>query len=248
MLKSHYLNWDNYHLITAVIPGFQMFTTFTVYEPRHDKTNKVSVRLAKTQISLGIRPVWSDSSLSAWRNLGFLATHWTHSEDSDQTGRMPRLIWVFAGRTLTLSVLSCRGSYTFSFQLPDGDLWFSKVWFIAVPIVDLFNNLLVVKEMMAQTGAAGLEYGVASCTRRLLKYIWSWYYLMCIWTNENKHTWTDLDQLLANLWAPENRRARRLIWYLLTWHIQCYWTKLGLSSYEPRQANLCLRTFRHDKL
>ena len=32
------------------------------------------------------------------------------SEDSDQTGRMPRLLWVFAGRTLTLLVLSCRGS------------------------------------------------------------------------------------------------------------------------------------------
>ena len=27
-----------------------------------------------------------------------------------QTGRMPRLIWVFAGRTVTLLVLSCRGS------------------------------------------------------------------------------------------------------------------------------------------
>ena len=33
------------------------------------------------------------------------------SEDSDQTGRMPRLIQVFAGRTLTLLVSSCRGSY-----------------------------------------------------------------------------------------------------------------------------------------
>ena len=31
------------------------------------------------------------------------------SEDSDQTGWMPRLIWVFAGRTLILFVLSCRG-------------------------------------------------------------------------------------------------------------------------------------------
>ena len=28
-------------------------------EPRHDKTNKLSVRPAKTQISLGIRQVWS---------------------------------------------------------------------------------------------------------------------------------------------------------------------------------------------
>ena len=29
----------------------------------HDKTNKVIVRPAKTQISLSIRPVWSESSL-----------------------------------------------------------------------------------------------------------------------------------------------------------------------------------------
>ena len=71
----------------------------------------MSVRPAKTQISLGIRPIWSESSLSARRNLGSLATHWAHSEDSDQTGRMPRLIWVFASRTVTLLVLSCRGSY-----------------------------------------------------------------------------------------------------------------------------------------
>ena len=29
------------------------------YEPRHDKTNKMSVRQEMTQISLDIRPVWS---------------------------------------------------------------------------------------------------------------------------------------------------------------------------------------------
>ena len=55
-------------------------------------------------------PVWSESSLSTWRKLGSLATHWVHSEDSDQTGWMSRLSWVFAGRTLTMLVLSCRGS------------------------------------------------------------------------------------------------------------------------------------------
>ena len=82
-----------------------------IYEPRHDKTNKMSVRPAKTQISLGIRPVWSESPLSARRKLGFLATHWAYSEDSDQTGWMPRLICVFAGRTAILLGLSCRGSY-----------------------------------------------------------------------------------------------------------------------------------------
>ena len=79
-------------------------------DPRHEKTIKVSVRPAKTQISLGIRPVWSASSLSAWRKLGSSAAHWVQSEDSDQTGRMPRLNWVFTGRTLILLVLSCRGS------------------------------------------------------------------------------------------------------------------------------------------
>ena len=41
-----------------------------------------------------------------------------HSEDSDQTGRMPRLTWVFAGRTLTLLVLSCRGSSSVTIPHP----------------------------------------------------------------------------------------------------------------------------------
>ena len=56
------------------------------------QTNKMNC--ANTQISLGICPVWSESLLSAWRNLWSLATHWAHS---DQTGRMPRLIRVLAG-------------------------------------------------------------------------------------------------------------------------------------------------------
>ena len=67
-------------------------------------------KCAKTQISLGIRPVWAESSLSTGRNIGSVTTHWTHSEDSDQTGRMPRLIWVFAGAVILL-VLSWGGSH-----------------------------------------------------------------------------------------------------------------------------------------
>ena len=53
----------------------------SINEPRTDKTNKMSVRPAKAQISLGIRPVWKESSLSAWRKLGSLATQWAKSED-----------------------------------------------------------------------------------------------------------------------------------------------------------------------
>ena len=57
------------------------------------------VRPAKTQISLGIRPIWSESSLcTPWiaKDQIFLRAV---REDSDQTGWMPRLIWVFAGHT-----------------------------------------------------------------------------------------------------------------------------------------------------
>ena len=74
------------------------------------KQTKWHVRPARIQISLSIHPVWSEFSLSAWRKLGSLATHWTQSEDFDQTERMPRLIWVFAGRTCHLLVLSWGGS------------------------------------------------------------------------------------------------------------------------------------------
>ena len=59
----------------------------------------MTVRPAKTQISLGIRSVRLESSLCAqWvaKEPSFLHAD---SEDSDQTGWMPRLIWVFAGRT-----------------------------------------------------------------------------------------------------------------------------------------------------
>ena len=62
-----------------------------VHEPRHDKTNKMSVRPAKTQISLGIRPVCSESSLCAQsvaKDPWFLHAD---SEDSDQPGHPPSL-------------------------------------------------------------------------------------------------------------------------------------------------------------
>ena len=79
------------------------------------KPTKWHVRPAKTQISLGFRPVWSESLLSAWGKLGSLATYWVHSEDSDLTGRKPRLIWVFAGRTCHFVGFVMR--------------WLKRVWF-----------------------------------------------------------------------------------------------------------------------
>ena len=77
-----------------------------IYELWHDKTNKMSVHPAKTQISLGIRHVWSESSLCAqWvaKDPRFL-----HADSEDS--------WVFARCTLILLVLSCCSSYLY---IPD---------------------------------------------------------------------------------------------------------------------------------
>ena len=104
-LNLHNLYYEHFHFC------FDKRKKLRWFEPQHDKTNEMSVRPAKTLISLGIRPVWSESSLCAqWVAKGPRFLH-ADSEDSDQTGRMPRLIRVFAGRTLTLLVLSWGGSF-----------------------------------------------------------------------------------------------------------------------------------------
>ena len=81
------------------------------YELPHNKTTKWPVRPAKTWISLGICPVWLES---------LLCTHWVandlrflhvHSEDSDQTGQMHKLIRVYARLHVILLVLSCAASH-----------------------------------------------------------------------------------------------------------------------------------------
>ena len=59
------------------------------------KPTKWPGRPVKTKISLGIRPVWSESSLSAWRILGSSLIVCTAK--IDQTGWMPRLVWGLAG-------------------------------------------------------------------------------------------------------------------------------------------------------
>ena len=61
------------------------------------KPTKWHVCPAKTKISMGIRPVWSESSMCpqlAAKDKIFLQAN---SNGSDQTGWMPRLIWVIAG-------------------------------------------------------------------------------------------------------------------------------------------------------
>ena len=77
----------------------------------HDMTKSTKWLCAQRRLRSACASTQSDQSLHCLprRKLGSLAVCWAHSEDSDQTG-MPRLIWVFAGHTLILLVLSCHGS------------------------------------------------------------------------------------------------------------------------------------------
>ena len=66
-------------------------------------TNQQNDMCAQRRLRLAWASTQSDQSLlSTWRKLGSLAAHWAHCKDSDQTGRMPRLTRVFAGRTCHL--------------------------------------------------------------------------------------------------------------------------------------------------
>ena len=62
----------------------------------------MDVHPAKTLISLGICPVWSVFTV-AWRKLGSLVPIKHTAKTLGQTGRMPRLIWVFPGRTVRMA-------------------------------------------------------------------------------------------------------------------------------------------------
>ena len=79
----------------------------------HDMTKLTKWVCAKRRL----RSAWASAQSDQESLLG---TQWVakdprflhaDSEHSDQTGRMPRLIWVLAAHTLILLVLSCHGSY-----------------------------------------------------------------------------------------------------------------------------------------
>ena len=74
--------------------------------------NQQNGMCAQRRLSSAWASAHSDQSLRCLHeeNIGSLATHWAHNRDSVQTGRMPGLIWVFAGRTVILLLLSWGGS------------------------------------------------------------------------------------------------------------------------------------------
>ena len=80
-------------------PKHRTCKNHSTFEPPHNKTNKMTCAPSEDTDQPRHPPSLIRSLLSAWGSIGSLATHWAHSEDSDQTARMPRQIWVFAGHT-----------------------------------------------------------------------------------------------------------------------------------------------------
>ena len=91
--------------------SFQPTHTPNTCEPPHDKTNKMTVRPAKTQISLGIRPVWSESSLCAQCVAKDPNSLHADSEDSDLSLRWAHrpFYWFCheAAHVIIMKVASC---------------------------------------------------------------------------------------------------------------------------------------------
>ena len=75
------------------------------------KPTKLHVRPTKSQISLGICPVWSESLLSAWRKLRSLATHWAQAKTLIRLGGCPGWSEFSLDAHAILLVLSWGGSF-----------------------------------------------------------------------------------------------------------------------------------------
>ena len=103
-LKSPILGWHPLSTLPAPLAA-------QAGEMSHDLTKPTKWLCAQRRLRSALVSAQSDQSLlcaqSVAKGPSFL---YADSEDSDQTGQMPRLIWVFAGRTIILLVLSCRGS------------------------------------------------------------------------------------------------------------------------------------------
>ena len=78
-----------------ILLKFAQHHQLTKLSRRMTKPTKWHVRPAKTQIRPSLIRVFA----VRLKNIGPLTTYRARSEDSDQTGRMPMRIWVFAGRT-----------------------------------------------------------------------------------------------------------------------------------------------------
>ena len=80
-IKPSRMNFRNCFNIWKYSTPIREMDKVGIWAASWQNKKKWHVRAVKIRISLPIRLVYSESSLSAWRNLGSLASHWAHSED-----------------------------------------------------------------------------------------------------------------------------------------------------------------------
>ena len=98
------LSWRIFINLETLVPDGSRW-----YEPPHDKTNRISCAPSKDSDQSGHPPSLFRAFAVSMKKAVSLATYWAHSIGSDQTGRL----WVFAGRTVILLVLSLGSSYVY---------------------------------------------------------------------------------------------------------------------------------------
>ena len=141
------LHWVRCTFVTQKIYSvlFDCFQ-FPKYESPQDKTNKMTVRPAKTDSDQPGHPL---SLIRVFACLQWVAEDpsFLHadSEESDQTGWMPRLIWVFAGRTchfvgFVMKQLKCNFSHCW-FRVYEVSLICAYVTHIFPMKISLFLHL-----------------------------------------------------------------------------------------------------------
>ena len=120
---SPFLIWVYTVRLDLSVPSIRVITVRIIEELESHMSRATAfptrsyVCLARTQISLRVRTGCS-VLLSSWRVLGFLAIHRLPCEDSDQTVRMRRLIWILAERTCNIV-----GNRIFGSNVPWGICW-----------------------------------------------------------------------------------------------------------------------------
>ena len=90
----------------VLVPILIEFSHLFLISHSTTKPTKWTVHPAKTQFSLSIHPVWSVFAVYSVGSWEPKVSSCGKTKYSDQTGQMPKLVWIFAERTSHLMILS----------------------------------------------------------------------------------------------------------------------------------------------
>ena len=158
-----------------------------------------------------IHPVWSESSSCAeWiaKDPSFL---YADSEDSDQTGWMPRLIWVLAGCTVILLVLS----------------WDGSVIETGVSDVEMGSNTELCYIQTKVVSGTDLDKVVFDHNRRIIFVSSPWKHLLWvlirITSAHNIHFYGEISKISLNYHQIPFLPVPQVLWNCVIKRSKCFW-------------------------